>query len=329
MNKVSVVMPVYNVVDYVETSLRSVMTQSYQDLEILICDDGSTDGSGEVCDRLAVEDARIKVVHTENRGVSAARNTCLDMATGEYITSVDPDDLISRDYVERMVLACASYDADVALCDYCRLDESARTMPKISHRADEEMPYQVYTNTECLEQMYHPTSLGMNYAVCFKLFRRRLFENPPVRYPVGKIHEDLFTTWKLIYGAHHVVYLEEPLYGYRIRGGSTMTKAFRIERTAVVEATKETCDYYLSHGEGRLAALAVNYHIRTEFSMIANLRTIHTDVAHEMEQQILEQLRTDCKQYLPRVDLPCYKKLVYSATAMFPLRPLVQKLRMY
>lgn len=329
MSKVSVIIPVYNVAEYVEACLRCVIAQTYTDLEILVCDDGSTDKSGAICDCIAREDNRVHVIHTSNGGLSAARNTCLDVATGEFVTCVDSDDIVTCDYIEKMVQACVVCNADAALCDYCRVDESASVVPQSMRPSDVDASCKVYFNTECLEQIYHPTSSGMNFAAGFKLYRRSLFENPKVRYPIGKLHEDYFITWKLLYKASRIAYLQEPLYGYRIRGGSIMNKAFRIERSVVIEATKEQCDFFLKHDEQRLAELAVNNHLRMEFTIVANLQGLKNTAAKERARQIIQQLRVDCRQYLPQVNLPGYKKCIYCFTAAFPVPLLVQKLRMF
>lgn len=328
MSKVSVIIPVYNVADYVETCLRSVMTQTYTDLEILVCDDGSTDESGEICDRIAREDARIRVIHTENHGLSAARNACLDMATGEYVAPVDSDDLVATTYIERLVCACVEQDADIAICDYQKIEEACQTIDQaVSDSAADATA--VYTNLECLEHLYHPTSSGMSTVAWAKLYRRTLFENPQVRYPIGKLHEDLFTTWKLLYLAQKAVYVRVSLYGYRIRGGSIMRKRFRMEQTVIPEATREQCDCFLEHGERELAALAVNNHFRMGFSVVANLRKMGTEESRGREQQILQQLRKDCRRYLPQVTLPWYKKITFYIASACPLQPLIQRLRMF
>lgn len=324
MSKVSVIIPVYNVAEDVELCLHSVMTQTYTDLEILVCDDGSTDASGEICDRIAGEDSRIHVIHKENGGLSSARNTCLDLATGDYVTFVDSDDLIAGDYIEQLIQACEQQDAQIAICDYQRAAEATEALGDVTNKGTA-----VYSNVECLEHMYHPASSGMSFIACAKLYRRSLFEEGQIRFPIGKLHEDQFTTYRLLYAASRIAYVQAALYGYRTRGDSIMHKAFRIARTVIVEATRGQCDLFLVHGESRLAALAVNNHVRTEFSVLANLRELGTPEAMQSAGEILRQLREDCGCYLPQVDLPLSKKIIYRLAAAMPVQPLVQKLRMF
>lgn len=327
MSKVSIIIPVYNVAAHVEACLRSVMTQTYQDLEILVCDDGSADGSGEICDRLAAEDARIQVMHIANSGVSAARNTCLDLATGDYIAPVDSDDLIEPDYIEQILTVCEEKGTDIAFCDYQKVSEDGERIGDSTETNTTTCV--IYTNTECLEHMYHPTSSGMSIVPWGKIYRRSLFEEPQIRYPVGQIHEDQSTTFQLFYAAHSIGYLPMVLYSYRIRSGSIMRRAFHKERAVIVEATRKQCEFFLQHGERRLAALAVNNHLRTAFSVLANLREMQNAEGNECAEQVLAALRTDCKKYLPQVDLAVSRKVLFRIAAAMPLQPIVQRLRMF
>lgn len=113
---VSVIVPVYNVENHVEKCLVSIMNQTYQHLEILVIDDGSTDDSGVICDRMAAEDSRIRVVHQKNAGVSSARNKGLDICSGSYVLFVDSDDWIEPEMVELMVSAIEKTNTDLAVC---------------------------------------------------------------------------------------------------------------------------------------------------------------------------------------------------------------------
>lgn len=327
MSRVSVIIPVYNVAAHVEACLRSVMAQTYMDLEILACDDGSTDGSGEICDRLAAADPRIKVIHTANRGVSAARNTCLDHATGDYIAPVDSDDLIEPGYIEQLLAICVGQGTDIAFCDYRKITEEGERIGDVPENSIS--PCVIYTNTECLEHMYHPTSSGMSIVPWGKIYRRSLFEEPQIRYPVGQIHEDQSTTFRLFYAAHSIGYLPAVLYSYRIRSGSIMRRAFRKERVVIVEATRNQCEFFLQMGEKRLMTLAINNHLRTEFSVLANLREMQTAEGDECAEQLLAELRADCKNYLPQADLAISRKILFYIGAAMPLRPIVQRLRMF
>ena len=112
--KVSIIVPIYNVDQYIEKCIGSIMQQTYQNLEIILVDDGSPDDSGKIADEYALRDSRIKVIHKKNAGVSAARNTGIDAATGDYICFADGDDYVMPNYVEHLLKLCLDNDAEVA-----------------------------------------------------------------------------------------------------------------------------------------------------------------------------------------------------------------------
>ena len=128
---ITVIIPVYNILDCLERCVRSVTAQTYKNLEILLIDDGSTDGTGELCDRLAREDDRIRVFHKENGGSSSARNLGLRQATGEYVGFVDSDDYIDSDMYERLLRAVADYDVTAAQAARDEIDADGRRLPDI------------------------------------------------------------------------------------------------------------------------------------------------------------------------------------------------------
>ena len=115
--RVSVIIPVYNVGNYLDRCMKSIVNQTYKNLEIILVDDGSTDQSAELCDRWAEKDERISVVHQNNGGLSNARNTGLDRAKGEYLTFIDSDDIVSHLLIEKLVLKSESESADISICD--------------------------------------------------------------------------------------------------------------------------------------------------------------------------------------------------------------------
>ncbi len=286
--KISVIVPVYNVRDYVEACLRSILCQTCRELEILVTDDGSSDGSGEICERLAAEDPRIHVIHQTNGGLSAARNAAIRRAEGEYLAPVDSDDLLEPTYLEELLTACEANGAQLAICDCRRIPESCRTFPceevqKPGGPAEpeesgdpaesRELPEAlVLSPRECLQRMYHPVSSGMSFTAWGKLYRRELFTEQGMEYPPGKLHEDQFTTYRLVAYAERIVYVPGERYGYRVRGGSIMQKPFARGRLDLMEATRGQCDFFLAKGWGDIAALAVNNHLRTEISLLACVR---------------------------------------------------------
>lgn len=207
--KITVIIPVYNVAPYLQKCLDSVMNQTYANLEIIIVDDGSTDGGGAICDRYAGEDERIQVIHQENQGLSAARNAALDIMTGELVGFVDSDDWIETDFYERLEKGMEEYGADISVIGFYNVYQNGR------------YPSQYHVENKVLEKTEGMAALeqgGIGHAVWNKLYRREAWRK--VRFPVGRVFEDVLTTWKLFLKAKRVVCVEGYGYNHIIRKGS-------------------------------------------------------------------------------------------------------------
>ena len=202
--KLSVIVPVYRGEKYLKRCLDSIVNQTYKNLEIILIDDGSPDKSGELCDAYEKKDGRIKVLHQENKGVSAARNAGLDMASGDFIGFVDSDDYINERMYEVLLSNCLKYGAEVSVCRLARFEgESAFVESKQSDKIN------VISAREALINMHGRD--GQVYTIpCNKLYRKDLFEG--LRYPLNKINEDEFLTYKVMDNAKRIALTEEVLY---------------------------------------------------------------------------------------------------------------------
>jgi len=214
---VSVVVPIYNVQEYIERCVKSIMQQSYYNIEILLIDDGSTDNSGVLADEYAATDNRIKVFHKKNGGLSDARNYGLAMSTGEYICFIDSDDFIHRDYVECLMSICRKQECDIAQCNFVRTDGKI----DIDLYAGKDASIQIYNNIEMLNNLYGEQYIN-TVIVCNKLYNKKLFHD--IEFPINRIHEDEATTYKLIYKAKRIGVIESELYFYFQRTNSIMQK---------------------------------------------------------------------------------------------------------
>lgn len=216
---VSIVVPVYNVERYLEECVGSIGAQTYDALEILLVDDGSTDNSGALCDKLAQQDSRIRVFHKPNGGVASARNHGLDHATGQWVLLVDADDRIEPDLVARCMEALGRTKSDIAMFQYRSIDESGNPHPWDGplNRFSEET---VLTRNEAIARVINgPYEY---YPWCY-IARRSLYEHPePIRFPEGRAMEDEATVYKPHARARSVAYLPYRLYGYRQRSQSRM-----------------------------------------------------------------------------------------------------------
>ena len=215
--KISIVVPVYNVRQYLSESLDSVINQTYTNIEIIVVDDGSTDGSGMICDEFAAKDSRINVIHQENKGLSGARNAGLDIMTGEVVAFLDSDDTFHPEMIQRMVETMMQNDADVIICRYTSCRTNGR-MPysKIHSNTAESI---VYNRRESLRALL---SGKIDWYAWNKVYRRECFES--VRYPQGQVYEDIVTTYEILDASRKVAVIEEPLIMYRRREESITEK---------------------------------------------------------------------------------------------------------
>lgn len=223
---VSIIVPVYNVKDYVKKCLEALIDQSYKNTEIIVVDDGATDGSGKICDEMAKEDKRIKVYHKENGGLSSARNFGIKKAKGEYICLVDSDDSVEEDFVKDMIEAALNKKADVVVCGY------NNDVPAEIEMTGEEAAVRLLTKQD-----------NMEIVAWNKMYKRELFND--IKYPEGKNYEDTLTTYKLLSVAKKVVYVLESLYIYAEREESITKNDKKIEKLMAREtAAKEAMEYF-------------------------------------------------------------------------------------
>ena len=207
---VSVIVPVFNVYPYLHEALDSVIGQTYTNLEIILIDDGSTDGSGDVCDEYAGRDSRIHVIHQSNKGLSAARNTGLDNVTGEVLAFIDSDDAYHCSFIEKMLDALKNEDADAVICrfdtqctaDHMKAASSEKTQPLIASG--------VYDRNDVVFSLIDHK---MNVSVWNKLYRRSLWDN--VRFNEGHVFEDQEVIYRIFSLSSKICVLSDVLYHQR------------------------------------------------------------------------------------------------------------------
>lgn len=200
---VSVIIPVYKVEQYLERCVRSVTSQTYDNLEILLIDDGSPDRCGEMCDSFAAEDRRIRVIHQKNGGLSAARNTGIDASSGQWLFFIDSDDFIHRDCIGKLLAAAETSGADIASCGFEKTEDDAI-------RGDVRFPAtEVISRDEAMRRLFLEEDTSFAWG---KIYRRELFQG--IRFPEGRTFEDLATTHLLVNRCRAVACVSAPYYGY-------------------------------------------------------------------------------------------------------------------
>ncbi|MBR3256388.1 glycosyltransferase [Candidatus Saccharibacteria bacterium] len=224
---ISIVVPVYNVENYILKCLNSLIKQNYKQIEIILVDDGSTDESGKICDEFKEKDDRIRVFHKKNGGLSSARNYGIKKAKGDIIAFVDSDDYVKDVFVLDLYRGMQAGNADIVICGY------NNEKPKSETISGKEATIRLLTKQENID------IISWN-----KLYKKKLFTDNNIFFPEGKKHEDTLTTYKLISKAKKVTYIDESLYIYVERKGS-ITASEKIEERLLMreKAAKEAVEY--------------------------------------------------------------------------------------
>ena len=231
MPKVSIIVPVYNVENYLRRCVDSILNQTFSDFELILVDDGSPDNCGVVCDEYEKKDKRIKVIHKENGGLSDARNAGIDIARGEYLGFVDSDDWIHPQMFEILYNGIVENNVKMSVCGYEETDVQ-KGFEDIS-----EVKYNVKNGLDFFVEKNLIAVVAWN-----KLYHKSLFEE--IRYPIGKIHEDEFITYKLLYKAGNIAYCENQLYCYFINLNGITKSNKNLKRIDQLLAFEERRDYF-------------------------------------------------------------------------------------
>jgi len=246
---VSVIIPVYNMKDYLIRCVDSALGQTYGNMQIILIDDGSTDDSGGICDAYRDKDSRVEVIHQVNGGLSAARNAGLERVKGQWITFLDADDYISRRFIEHNLFACLEHDADISVGKFIKdihgnLSEDDFLQPS---------QFELITGREAAIRHFGKYAAFLNTA-WGKLSRAALWSD--LRFPEGKIIEDVFVSHRLLYSAKKIVLSDARLYAYFLSPGGIMRKPFTLERLDALDAWEEGIRFFKSVGDFELYDIA-------------------------------------------------------------------------
>lgn len=283
MNKlVSVIVPVYNVEQYLEQCINSILGQTYKNLEIILVDDGSTDKSGIMCEQYALADNRVVVIHKENGGLSDARNVGMAIAKGDYIGFVDSDDYIHCDMYKVLTDLLEQNNADIAIANWCGFND------KEGEKIYEERTGNILTfeDLETLEFLiYGKNEYKISLSVWDRLYRREIIEE--FRFPKGMCYEDVVWSTKVFYKAQKSVYIDRNLYYYRRRDSGIVG----------------------SDNNGGVSERVITDQISQTKAQIAFLKQIgQQDIADEVTYLLYELVLRYCSR--------CKKKEIYTRLTM-------------
>lgn len=237
---ISVIITAYNIVKYLEKCVESVIGQTYKDLEIIIVDDGSSDGTEKLCDGLLLKDSRIVVVHKENGGLSDARNAGLDIAKGEYISFIDGDDYIDKEMYEYMIAAFGDRtDISFVACGVIKYYSNSDFREMLV--SDK---FKIYDRKQAYRGFFKTGEDTIGNSSCNKLYRYELFEN--LRFKKGIVCEDIELIYQLLDRCSYVACVPKAFYHYMYREGSITTSGYSIRRLDLLEILSEMGEFIQS-----------------------------------------------------------------------------------
>lgn len=298
---ITVIIPIYKVEKYLSKCIDSLIDQDYTQLEIILVDDGSPDNCGNICDKYAIQDNRIKVIHKKNGGLSDARNAGLKISTGDFITFVDSDDYVNKDFISTLVNLIQDFEADIAISPFIHFTDDEKKVKKILSINK----VKTYTNIEGLINMFYQSDFDNN--ATSKLFKKELFFN--VTFPKGLLYEDLATVYKLFLNSNKIVFINKFNYNYLLRDESIEGSLFSQEKLdsllkiiVELEALKKSNHEILEAVNCRI--LSFLFHLLFE-----------TEKASKAERQIFSLIKKYRISVL--IDINARKKARYSALLSF------------
>ena len=289
MPKFSVIIPMYNVEDYIEKCILSVLNQTFTDFEIIVVDDGATDKSAQRAEKLAKENPqKIKLIHQENKGLGGARNTGLSHATGDYIWFVDSDDFIKESALEEINAFIKKTGAQMVVFDYCTVDENDNAG---------DMVYGCDKPDEIFSMEKYPEMLFMPNSACNKVYERSLFEKTSVTFPEREWFEDLSTVIKLYPYIERAGYLNQCLYFYFQRSGSIMYNKNTDRNREIINAVESLIKFYKENNLYDKYKDELEYLAVLHIYVLASVRVIKADHKSKLLDEFKKYIQTTFPSY--------------------------------
>lgn len=303
MPKISVIVPVYKAELFLQECIDSILSQSFQDYEVILVDDGSPDNSGSICDAYAEKYDCISVIHQENQGQAAARNHAMQQARGEWICYVDSDDLIHPQMLGLLYQAVIETGVPISMCGMLE----AVTLPE-DFRKERDVRFQVETMTEPNLVSLHDADRYPGWVACAKLIRRDLIEEYPFR--EGRVYEDNEAVCRWICGAGSLAIAQEQLYFYRGNPESTTKAEFRLKKLDYLWALESIIGFYGDLGYEEMRRRFVDRYVEAVLSCSNGARYLlnRPDVVRRIEKQTRaflrrENIRLTKAQFEPLLDV--------------------------
>lgn len=302
---ISVILPIYNIENFMDRCMESVLSQTYKNLEIIMVDDGATDSCPQMCDEYARKDSRIVVYHKQNGGLSDARNYGIERAKGEYITCIDPDDCVDKDYVEYLYNTLIKYKAKMSICQH-RVQFDSGKVDEHGAEGDEKLE-----TTKCLERLlYHDV---IDTSAWAKLYHKSLFKE--VRYPKGKLFEDIATTYLLMLQCEYIAVGYLSKYTYFVRSNSIVTSAFKPAKLDMIEMTDNMADYVDNHCP-QLKEATLRRRGYARLSTLNQMAKVKEPQYIKKRKEIVKYLKANRKAICANPKTPKRDKIAYRCLAL-------------
>ena len=279
---VSIIVPVYNVEQYLKECIESILAQTWKNFEVILVDDGSTDSSGKICDEYSQKKEFISVIHKKNGGLSSARNAGIHVAQGDYLAFIDSDDVVHPRYLSELVAIVKKEKADLAACNFC-VGSLCRW------KNFSEVKYDIRCNEDVLKKM-NDNDVVVTVA-WNKLYHAKFFREYGLRYPVGKIHEDMFLTPQILYYTKKMVITNEQLYFYRQRENSIMNSSFSIKQLDALDAIEFRIELFQHWNKQYLQASEYESYIRKSNELYKKMKEEETDLYIEAQERIKTKMK--------------------------------------
>lgn len=314
---ISVIIPVYNSEKYLQTCLRSVLSQSYKNIEVLVVDDGSVDGSPEICDEYMRDNPAVKSFHIQNHGVSYARNIGLDNASGKYICFLDSDDELVPDALETLYGTLTDNRADISVGKKISVDQNGRMIKTVYP-----FPNELWKGEEGLINSLkdHPAT----YSVWGKLYKRELISD--IRFAEGrKINEDSFFVFECLLKLPVVAVIDKEIVKYNITQNSASRGEFS-EKYLDILCFAEQKNRIIEDSFPQLESLAENMLIKAHLSLLNNLIKTFDMQYRDQEKKSLRFVRTHKKAFIPATanDIKFFNIVVHRR---YYLRKIIKRIK--
>lgn len=312
MDKISVIIPVYKTEKYLNRCVDSILKQTYYDFEIILVDDGSPDQCPQICDRLALQDDRIHVIHRVNGGLSAARNSGLNWimehSDSRWITFVDSDDWVHPLYLE-LLRAAVSNEGEISTCDFIKTNGDTPVVKESDMVVKRISPEEYWCNPKISATI-----------ACAKLYEKRLWRT--IRFPEGKLHEDEYTTYRLVFKNSEVCLIPAGLYFYFQNSNGIMLSSWKPKQLDCIQAFNEQYKFFHENDFHRAEQISVSYRIHAIVEYLLAL-TPDNEYYKEYYPIIKKELGSSLWKY--RRSIP-YDVFEYE---MYRIHPLIIKLLAY